>query len=391
MSTAPDAKDPVVACVPCPGYGDPARLRQAVAEAVALAGGWPSAIRPGARVLLKPNLLSARPPEEAVTTHPEVVRAVVRELRAAGVTDLTLGDSPAGDHPWETLWTATGMRRVADEEGVRLLAFERTRRIEIDGAGPAPLLAELADFDAVVSLPKLKTHLLTKLTAAVKNSYGLMPGAAKSGFHGMFPSPRKMALFLAEFYRHARPDFVVMDAVECMVGDGPGNGRPNPLGRLFAGPDAVAMDAAAGAAYGYRPQEIPLLVRCAELGLGEADPERIRRLGDGWVGLADAALARSRSDFLHRIPEALFLPLTWLLTCRPWIDPDTCVRCGACRAVCSQGAVQVEGRRYHVATRRCILCMCCLEACPHHAIDLRSPGGRLWARLCSPLRRRAGH
>jgi uncharacterized protein (DUF362 family)/ferredoxin len=388
MKAAPLAMDdhPAVACVACSQYRL-AELRRAVAEAVALVGGWPTAIRPGARVLLKPNLLSARPPEEAVTTHPEFVRAVICELRTAGVTDLTLGDSPAGDHAWETLWGATGMSRVADEEGVRLLPFERTRRIEIAGAGPAPLLAELDDFDAVISLPKLKTHLLTKLTAAVKNSYGLMPGAAKSGFHGQFPSPRKMAFFLAEFFRHARPDFVLMDAVECMVGDGPGNGRPHPLGRIFAGADAVAMDAAVAPAYGYRPDEIPLLVRCAELGLGVADPARIRRTGDGWPGLAEAALARSRSDFLHRIPEMLFLPMTWLLTCRPCIDPAKCVRCGACRAVCSQGAVEVVDGRYRIAPRRCILCMCCLEACPHHAVELRSPGVRLWSAIRRPFRR----
>jgi uncharacterized protein (DUF362 family)/ferredoxin len=365
-------------------------LRRAVAEAVALAGGWPAAIRPGARILLKPNLLSARPPEEAVTTHPEFVRAVICELRTAGVTDLTLGDSPAGNHAWETLWRVTGMRRVADEEGVRLLPFERTRRIEIAGAGPAPLLAELDEFDAVISLPKLKTHLLTKLTAAVKNSYGLMPGAAKSGFHGQFPSPRKMALFLAEFYRHARPHFVLMDAVECMVGDGPGNGRPHPLGRIFAGVDAVAMDAVSASVYGYRPDEIPLLARCAELGLGVADPARIRRVGDGWTGLSAAALARSRSDFLHRIPEMLFLPMTWLLTCRPWIDQGKCVRCGACQAVCSQGAVQVAAGRYRVAPRRCILCMCCLEACPHHAVELRSPGVRFWEAIRRPFRKDEG-
>lgn len=260
-----------------------------------------------------------------------------------------------------------------------MLPFEHARRVSLAGVGPVPLLAELADFDAVVSLPKLKTHLLTKLTAAVKNSYGLMPGAAKSGFHGRFPSPRKMAHFLAAFYGLTRPQFVVMDAVECMVGDGPGNGQPQTFGRIFAGTDAVAIDATAAMAYGYHPREIPLLARCGELNLGVVEPAQIRRVGDGWAGWPQSGLARSKADFLHRIPEVLFQPLTWLLTCRPWIIPTHCVNCGTCRTACSQGAIRVIDGGHRVATRRCILCMCCLEACPHHAVELRSPGGRLWA------------
>jgi len=370
-----------VACTRCAGYDEQAELRRAVADAVAAVGGWPECVlQPGAKVLLKPNLLSARAPEEAISTHPELVRAVIGELHCAGVRDLTIGDSPAGRQDWEKLWAITGMRTVADATGAKLLPFERVHRVEIAGVGPVPVLAELSDFTAVISLPKLKSHLLTKHSGAVKNSYGLMPGLAKSGFHVRYPSPRRMANFLAEFYRHTRPHLVIMDAVDCLVGEGPANGRPHRLGRILAGLDAVAVDAVSVEVFGYGPEEIPLLARCAELGLGVAERSAILRVGNGWEGWPGPQLPRSRADFLQRLPEWLFRPMTWLLSCRPEFDQVRCVKCGICRTACQRQAIHV-GRdgRFRVNTRRCILCMCCLESCPHQAVALSAPGMR-WPR-----------
>ncbi|MFA6568085.1 MAG: DUF362 domain-containing protein [Victivallales bacterium] len=365
-----------VSAVICESYGLPL-LEAKIRLAVELAGGWPAKLKPGANVLLKPNLLSARTPEQCVTTHPELVRAVIRELRRKGVDKITVADSPAGNYPWDELWEKTGMRKIADEEKVELIPVGDFVRKEVPGYGNVPVLKELGSFDVFISLPKLKTHLLTKMTGAVKNSYGLVVGEAKSGFHGKCPSPRKMADFLASVYGIVRPDFVIMDAVESMAGDGPAAGFPFKSGLIFAGADAVAVDSCACAVYGYTAREIPILVKAESLGFGTASPELIEKNGDGWEKMKNMKAKRSISDTLHRFPEPAFKILTMLLRCRPRIKQDTCVKCGKCFKVCSQKAVEFSSGRYSVDSGKCILCMCCIEACPVKAIELRYPAQRI--------------
>ena len=366
-----------VAAIEC---GDYSRdfLSKAVDAAIDAAGGWPEKVRKAKKVLLKPNLLSARLPEQAVTTHPEFVRAVIQSLRKVGVKKIRLGDSPAGDHPWKNLWEATGMTEVAKAEGVELLPFENIKRVELPDGDTLPILKELDDFDAIVSLPKLKTHLLTKITAAVKNSYGLIPGKSKSVFHGRHQSPADMGRFLADAYGLLKPDFVLMDAVECMEGQGPANGRPFSLGVVLAGVDAVAVDSMACHAYGYEASDIPLLTTAAERGHGVADSALIEKTGGGWDAIKAKKPKRSTSDLLHKIPPALFSGLTMALACRPKISHDACVGCGICERVCAMNAISKDRKgRYKVAWRKCVLCMCCVESCPKHAIELKY----LWSRL----------
>lgn len=57
---------------------------------------WRAISGPAMHVLLKPNLLAARDPALAVTTHPELLAAVARWLRAHGISQITLADSPGG-------------------------------------------------------------------------------------------------------------------------------------------------------------------------------------------------------------------------------------------------------------------------------------------------------
>ncbi|HBC89345.1 MAG TPA: hypothetical protein DCZ94_20590 [Lentisphaeria bacterium] len=369
-----------VSAVNCESYDLPL-LEEKIRTAVELAGGWPEKIKPGAKVLLKPNLLSAKTPDQCVTTHPELVRAVIRELRKKGVEKITIADSPAGIYTWEELWEKTGMKKVADEEKVELLPLENFERVEVPGHGYIPLLKELKDFDVFISLPKLKTHILTKITVAVKNSYGLIVGESKSAFHATAPSPRKMSNLIAAVYGKIKPDFVIVDAIESMQGDGPANGKPFKSGIVMAGYDAVAIDACACTAYGYKPQDIQLLVKVAELGFGDIRRENIDLVGDAAERLGKLKIPRSKSDILHRFPESMFHMLTLIMTYRPFIIQETCIKCGKCFKACSQKAILSEGGSFRVLKKKCILCMCCLEACPVKAVELRSPFQKFMAFL----------
>ena len=374
----------IVAAVKASSY-DQVQIAAAVKKAVELAGGFPPCIKPGAKVLVKPNFLTAKAPSEAATTHPEVVRALIRELRAAGAGEVVVGDSPAGKYSWEELWDKTGFAAMADEEGVELLPFDEFERRDLGDEKGVPFVKGLLDFDALVSVPKLKTHLLTKVTGAVKNSYGLIVSGAKSNYHSHFPSPRKMAGFIVQVYGLRPPDFVLMDAVECMEGDGPSGGKAKPLGVVLASRDGVALDACACEAYGYRAGQVDTLVKAAAAGLGVLDPTRV---GDGWDALGKAKAKRSVSDMLHALPERLFHVITLFVRCRPHVDQALCVKCLKCAKICSRQAIAPgRGGRLKVKASKCVLCMCCIEACPYRAIELRSPGIGMMSKVRGLLRK----
>lgn len=372
-----------VAAVKCSTH-ELKELQSKTEEAIKLSGGFPSKIKQGAKILIKPNLLTAKPPEACATTHPEIIRAIIRILKERGIDDITLGDSPAGNHSWEKLWTVTGIKKVADEENVKLIPFENSKTITItntSGLKNIPILKELDDFDAMISVPILKTHLLTKITGAVKNSYGLVIGGAKSHFHGNHPSPRKMSDFIAHLYIDLKPDFVVLDAINCMEGDGPNYGKVKYVGAILAGKDAVAIDACASAVYGYKYTDIDLLKKAAELGYGSAEDNMILRTGDAWDIIKTAKAKRSKADLLFKIPERLFFLMTYIAKCRPVIDTNVCIKCGLCVEACSQNAITINKKQCKVDSKKCVLCMCCIETCPHHAIKLHS--SFIWKLFCT--------
>ncbi|MEI6054749.1 MAG: DUF362 domain-containing protein [Lentisphaerota bacterium] len=368
----------IVSCVKCSSY-ERDNLRAKVRQAIQLAGGFPKTIQKGAKVLLKPNILTAKEPELAVTTHCEFVRAVIQELKDLGVT-ITVGDSPAGTHDWDKLWTKTGLKQVCQEEGVNLMPFENSKIVDFkDGVNEIklPVLKELEDFDAVISLPKLKTHVLTKITASVKNSYGLIVGHAKSHFHTLYPSPKKMSVFIGKLYGILKPDFIIMDAILGMDGDGPNSGKPMNTGLIFAGSDGVAVDSCACAVYGYSADEILHVKTASELGYGISDLSLIERLGDGYSEIGKVPCKRSKADFLFKIPEKLFFIITMIAKTRPVFDKNKCVKCGICAQACNQKAIYKKNGIYKVKSSKCILCMCCIEACPYRAIALKT--GCFWS------------
>lgn len=372
-------KQTTVSSVVCTVY-ELGVLRLKIAEAVRLAGGWPEKICAAKTLLLKPNLLGARTPDEAVTTHPEFVRAVIHELRASfPELKIIVGDSPAVLRSWHDLWAKTGMVSLTDEPNVTLIPFEDVQRIQMANGTWLPAVKAFSETDAMITLPKLKTHLLTKVTGAVKNSYGLIVGEAKSSFHGEHPSPRKMSEFLGECYGILKPDFVIMDAILAMAGDGPSSGYAVQANLIFAGEDAVAVDAAASKMYGYTGNEIPLLVTAAQFGYGICNAEQIQTVGDGWDALAvQKPFPRSKSDFLHWIPQPLFNIISRFMRCTPVIQQLQCVKCGQCAAVCSQKAIYKNKKgEFRIRGGQCILCICCVEVCRYHAIELQS----FWVRM----------
>ena len=330
-----------------------------------------SIIPSGGTVLVKPNLLSPRAPEECVTTHPAVVEAVINLCFKAGAKDVWLGDSCAGEHSDDKLWEKTGMRDVSERTGAKLKSFNNEVKPWTVNYTKVPVPTWLDEIDAWVSVPKLKTHDLTVMTCAVKNSYGLVSGISKSHFHAKHPSPVSMSGFINDIHDTFPPALVLVDAVQAMEGHGPANGETRDIGLIVAGVNSFAVDTVCTQLLNETPLQIPHL-RLAAASDKQTIIESAKPIGNGTDLLHQKPLKSSAGRFLQRIPDPLFHVATRVLSRRPAINPDKCRACGLCAEICSKEAISKTTRHnktiYRIDPKKCITCMCCSETCPYQAI-----------------------
>jgi uncharacterized protein (DUF362 family) len=362
----------VVALERCPSY-EPKTVRTAVENAVNAIGGFGRFVSTGARVLVKPNLLSAQPPEKAITTNPAVLRAVLELVLEAGGKPF-VGDSPSSHKGGaEYLWSRTGLLPVCRDLGIELVRFEAdTVNIRAaDGKHELCLARAARQADIIISLPKFKTHSLTLLTCAVKNMFGVVPGYCKTTYHFDYPGPEEFADMLVSVFVSVRPALSIVDAVIGMEGNGPGSGgRPRYVGLVIAGTDAVAIDTVCAHLMGLPPQRVLTTKLAARRGLGTADLSAIRVIGPR---LDDAKPPRYRLPIglpLRLLPSGLMRIVERLLWIRPSFRPN-CRKCGECSSKCPANAIRLVDRKPMLIDSKCIRCLCCLEACPYDAIAMK--------------------
>jgi uncharacterized protein (DUF362 family)/NAD-dependent dihydropyrimidine dehydrogenase PreA subunit len=382
-----------VSIVRCADY-DPARVTDAVAQSVRLVGGVEQAV--GRRVLVKPNLLSARGPEQAVTTHPAVVEALVKLWMDAGAS-VSLGDSPplAGEKeaPYTRLMEVTGMEGVAERTGAKIVRFEDE---EVNVEHPHGKFyrrftvgAAVADADILINVPKLKSHGLTTITGAVKNVFGCVPGKKKAIFHAQAGEDSEtFSQMLVDLLGCMPPAISVMDAITVMEGDGPVDGRPRHLGLVMASKDAVALDAVAAAVLGLNPMEIDTSRLADAQGVGVADLTGIEIVGERIqdAGIADFDLPKS-ANLWTRFPPRLRTILKNQLIPYPVVTVK-CRKCGACVEGCPVRTIHSGEGRPVIDLSGCIRCYCCREVCEWSAVDLKAGQLSGAIRLIRDARRR---
>ena len=367
----------IVSIVKCADY-DRDRVLESVGEALRLAE-LDGAMGQGMRVLVKPNLLSARAPEQAVTTHPMIVRALVELCKARGC-EVAIGDSPpfAGRNPerYARLCEATGMAQVARELNVPIVRFEESFETVVYPQGRFYKNFEIArsvlDADLIINVPKLKTHGLTVFTGAVKNVFGCVPGIRKGLFHVQAAEEREVfAQMLVDLYG-ALPRMVhVMDAVVGMDGEGPNMGSPKQIGAILASSDAVALDAVSCEMVGIEAMSVATTRLAYEQGLGCADLAAIDVRGDSLddMRVADFRLSSGRNEWA-RIPAPIRRLLRRQLVATPRVLSSECIGCGDCADVCPVKAI-TSGRPPKIDLHKCIRCYCCHEVCNYSAAQLR--------------------
>ena len=359
-----------VSIVRCRDY-DRELIFEKVKEAVDLSGSIHSFVKPGEKVLIKPNLLKARPPGAAVTTHPEMVRAVIRLVRQAGGIPV-VGDSPGIGEEKDVL-RRSGIMNVIEEEGASIADF--TDSVKMKGCGRFHHfeVAKCAvDADVIINLPKLKTHGMMVMTGAVKNLFGCIPGKKKVQWHfNTGIDHDSFARMLVELSILLKPRLTILDAVTAMEGNGPGSGDPRRMGLIIAGEDPVSLDVVSGIIVGLSPMQIPIIRAARSAGIGETRIEHIRILGEkiDEIKVKDFRLPISTNPEWS-IPEWARRRLKDALTIRPMIDKDICIRCGVCQDECPREAIGEKDGYLKVDYRNCIRCFCCQEFCPEGAITI---------------------
>lgn len=384
MTEHPAVTKPV-SVVACDDYGIDG-VTDALNAALSPLGGMAAFVVPGQRVLLKVNLLSRALPERAVTTHPEVVRALIRSVRTAGGIPV-VGDSPGGPNTLaqvRRVWGDTGIAAVCEEESAELVLLDdRCVRVAAPGGrlySSFTIGAEVAEADVVITVPKFKTHGLMMFTGAVKNLFGCIPGLQKAQYHLTVPDRHDFGEMLVDLALACRPALSVMDAVVGMEGEGPAGGDPRHIGALLASADPFSLDVVASAMAGLDPLEVYSNRAAADRGLGPAAVEQVTVIGD-WRAFAPSSFALPTRDLAARLPVWLGRRLRTLTTARPRLDRKSdCTRCQVCARSCPVDAITVGADGPVFDHARCIRCYCCQELCPPQAIGLDTP---LLARLMS--------
>ena len=373
----------------CPTYA-PEDVEASLNEVVEALNGLSSFVKPGQTVLLKPNLFSAHAPDRAVTTHPELVRQVIKMCEKAGAGTIWVGDSPVGGQDEKKLWSTTGMLGAVSGTTAELKSWQTPQTPLKCGADILAVPEWYSSVDTVISLPKLKAHCLTTLTCGLKNVYGIVSGQAKIQFHMKYPSPLTMSAFLVRVFSELKPQLTIADAVVAMEGNGPAHGHPAPVGVLLASRDTVALDAVGCMALKIPPSAVPMIRLAAESNLGRMDKSMIDCMGSGVSRLQAVRMKPSLSRFLRYIPEPLYRLSTILWKLRPRIIEKQCIKCGNCVTNCPKKTIHEHASTGYprINQKDCIACFCCMESCPQGAIALQLNLGSLF-RVAQKKQRKA--
>ncbi|MFH2002330.1 MAG: DUF362 domain-containing protein [Planctomycetota bacterium] len=361
---------PEVALFPCYSYENRAidAALDGIEEALGL---WNGVLPQTGKVLIKPNLIAAKRPEKAVTTHPALLLNVARRLKERGY-EVFVGDSPGGAiKGLGRYWQKTGIQEAAEAAGARLVNFESSGSQSVEHRGRRYSIADpIMEFSFILNMPKLKTHSFTGLTGAVKNMFGSVPGLTKAGMHQESPRPHEFGERLLDIYEIAAPSFHIADAVMALDTKGPTSGRARPMNCIMASADGVALDTL-----------FAHLARCPNKGyLTGAEAQR-----RGYPGVEMEAIEVVGHDPEKLMPEDFKVPNIAIYRFIPgffgklskaliqaWpVSLDHCTGCGFCAESCPVHCIEIKSKRAIMDRRKCILCLCCHELCPEEAVDLK--------------------
>ncbi len=325
----------------------------------------------GKKVLIKPNVLRSSEAKEGIVTHPAVLKAVVEKVEEMEPASLIVGDNPglfnygANEESFEKTGLLSASKNYYENIGNDSVKVD----FNPDFMPTVSISRAVLEADIIISLPKFKTHGLTVMTGAIKNSYGFLPGAQKSRLHRAAGSPERFHEVIVDVFRLRVPDFFIVDAVVGMEGNGPASTDLRSIGLILASNDAVALDSVIARMMGLDPGRLQFLKKAREVGLGDYDLDKIEIIGE-LKTLPDFKLPPLGGEAImeNEVIQEMMHSRT-LVT--PQANPDLCTACGTCVDQCPVSALSMNEDIPEVDDETCIRCFCCQEICPEKAIALR--------------------
>ena len=316
----------------------------------------------GKKVLIKPNIVgSFKKKQEATTTHPSLIEAICKILKANNCK-IYIGESSFMDT--SCAFRDSGIEKVSKKYGT-LIIFEQDKLTKIKDAKAKVLKnfylsKTLKNVDLIINFPKLKTHQLTKYTGAIKNLYGCIPGGMKQKLHLKAGTTTKFSKLLVDIYQNLKPEINIMDGVVGMEGKGPTSGNPKKAGYLLASKNAVSLDVVSSKLMGYNPKTIPTIKEAIK-----------RKLGTFKFVLVGMAKLPNLHFKKPSVTEELSKNILKRFRQKPIIvDENKCIKCGLCARKCPAKAIKLNPFP-EINKKKCIRCFCCMEICPQHALSLK--------------------
>ncbi len=328
----------------------------------------------GARVLIKPNMVGPSVPELGHTTHPELVREVVRScLDRNG--KVWVGDNPGGIN--------RSSRNVAKMTGI-LDASEgcftpiSNRVVEKTGSETGFQLIisrAILEADYIISLPVFKTHSSMMITGALKNVYGYVAGSCKARLHVQSRNVETFARAVCDIHQVRPPDLHLLDAITAIEGNGPCHGgQLREVGKLLASGDPLALDGVMARMMGVDPALLPVQKEALARRLGTLHEAEVEILGElvpipGFKMPVTFYAARlqekERAELRKLYPRRM---METRIEIKPERNGEKCIACGDCVLNCPADALTLEPE-FHISDE-CIGCYCCVELCPEGAMEV---------------------
>ncbi|MHA1803406.1 MAG: DUF362 domain-containing protein [Promethearchaeota archaeon] len=359
-------------------------VEKAVFKALELINAKKVMTKEGMTILIKPNILQAKPPERAVTTHPEVIRAVIHWVNQFNPAKIYVCDSSGGAERGitEKSMKVSGIFATCEEEGVECIPFEKTKTrvyhvknpLELDHFASSSLIEEV---DLIINVPKIKTHGQCLLTCCIKNMFGTILRINKPKTHAQFSTLERFCGALADIYSVSRPQLTVIDGYLCQEGAGPSKGDVVKLNLILAGFDGVALDSVVCKLIGINIDDVKYIKKAEKKGLGTTNLDHVEILGESIENVSRKFKLPFTTPISVPLPRFLsnFVGNT-LFKASVKFNPKKCKLCSTCWTSCPVDAIKPPAIRRlgNVPSwnrKKCITCYCCAELCPHEAIDFK--------------------
>mgnify|MGYP001773028609 CR=1 FL=1 len=247
-----------------------------VRKAIKALGGMGKFVKKGSKVLIKPNIAFASPPERAANTNPEVVAELVRLCFEAGAKEVIVMDHTLA--PARVSYEMSGIAKAVEAQGGQMVYVSPKDFVPVEvpkgkilSAYDVRVLKQVLDADVFINVPIAKTHSSARLTLGMKNLMGVIQD------RGAWHRSGDLHQCIADFVTAVKPHLTIIDAIKIMVTGGPGGpGRLEQKDMIIASTDIVAADAYATTLFGLTPKDVPHIIKAAELGVGVADLNRIK-------------------------------------------------------------------------------------------------------------------